>query len=260
MHLDGHQSNHDFRLLTRCNVYAAFLELKLETAHNSHMHRPGWNCNFGHSLGIEIVRFKPTFGAIETIVGVHPSVVWPVSPTVLCRNENPRCYRRPAWIRDMQTHFSHRPRVPSLASHTFALCTSGDRLNQQRCIAATVRNECDLGTVWRPSRICIVVVSIGNGKRVATGRWHHPKLVPRPSQIGCVHNAFAVGRKVRTRLPGCLFVVDLVRFGAWLRFHSPESAGTVDVATIRNEQDFRAVAGPHRTDFVVDLAVVIPRK
>ena len=54
--------------------------------------------------------------------------------------------------------------------------------------------------------------------------------------------------------------MDLVRFGAWLRLHAPESAGTVDMATIGNEQNFRAVAGPHRADFVVNLAVVIARK
>src|SRR5215469_17315053 len=83
VHLDGHQSNHDLRLLTRYHVYASFLELKLEAAHNSHMHRPCWNCNFGHSLGIEIVRLKPTFAAVETIIAVHPSVVWPMRPTVL---------------------------------------------------------------------------------------------------------------------------------------------------------------------------------
>src|SRR5215469_8817895 len=101
MHLDGPQSNRDLRLLTLYHVFAAFLELIFEAAHNSHTHCPGWNRNFGHSSGIEIVRFKPTFAAVETIIGVHPRVVWPVSPTVLCRNENPRCYRRPTGIRDL---------------------------------------------------------------------------------------------------------------------------------------------------------------
>src|SRR5215831_3884213 len=107
MHLDGPQSNRDPRLLIRNNLHVAFLELVLEAAHDSQTHRPGWDRNLGRSPGIEIVRFIGTLGAVKTIIGLHPRVVWRVGSTVLCGNENPRGYGRSLRICDLQAHFSH---------------------------------------------------------------------------------------------------------------------------------------------------------
>jgi hypothetical protein len=54
--------------------------------------------------------------------------------------------------------------------------------------------------------------------------------------------------------------MDLVRFVAGLRLHSPEAASTVNVPPIGNEKDLRPITRPHRADLVVHVAVVIARE
>src|SRR5215472_13587080 len=107
MYLDGPQSNRYFQLFIRHHFQVPFLEPVLEAVHHSHLHPPGWDRDIGRSCGIEIVGFKRTLTAVETVIGIHPRLVRPVSSTVLSRNENSRCYRHPTAVCDMETEFSH---------------------------------------------------------------------------------------------------------------------------------------------------------
>src|SRR5437867_13065355 len=81
--------------------------------------------------------------------------------------------------------------------------------------------------------------------------------MPLLSKVRGVHQAFTIGRKIRTRLPGGFFVMNFVRFGAGLRLHAPESASAVDVAAVGNEENLITIARPDWTDFVIELVVVI---
>src|SRR5947207_11019723 len=81
--------------------------------------------------------------------------------------------------------------------------------------------------------------------------------MPLLAQVGCVHDAFAVRRKVRPGLPGSFFVMDFARLGSRFGFHAPEATGAVNVIAIRNVENLRAVWRPHRVDLVIKLAVVV---
>src|SRR5438876_1179798 len=81
--------------------------------------------------------------------------------------------------------------------------------------------------------------------------------MPLLSKVRRVHQALAIRRKIRPGLPGSFFVMDLVRFGAGLGLHAPESAGAVDVPPVGNEENLITIARPDWTDFVIELAVVI---
>src|SRR5437667_12442454 len=81
--------------------------------------------------------------------------------------------------------------------------------------------------------------------------------MPLLSKVRGVHQAFTIGRKIRTRLPGGFFIMNFMCFGAGLRLHPPESASAVDVAAVGNEENLITIARPDWTDFVIELAVVI---
>src|SRR5207244_12068358 len=81
--------------------------------------------------------------------------------------------------------------------------------------------------------------------------------MPLLSKVRGVHQAFTIGRKIRTRLPGGFFIMNFMCFGAGLRLHPPESASAVDVAAVGNEENLITIARPDWTGFVIELAVVI---
>src|SRR5277367_7102107 len=84
--------------------------------------------------------------------------------------------------------------------------------------------------------------------------------MPLAAEIRSVHNAFPVGRGIRTGLPRGLFVMNLACLRAGLRLHSPEAAGSVDVSAVRNENHLGSVRRPGWADLMIEFAVVEARQ
>src|SRR6266436_8998082 len=120
-----------------------------------------------------------------------------------------------------------------------------------------VTDKGDELSIRRPSRICLVPITIGNWERVATLCRHQPQVLPLTAEIGAVDHARAVWGKIRAGFPAGFFVMNFVRFGAGFRFHQPEAAGAMDVAAVGDEENFLSVARPDGIDFHVVGAVVV---
>src|SRR5581483_7723155 len=148
----------------------------------------------------------------------------------------------------------------SLPRDDFGLCASGNWLHPERSVAAAIGDECDFCAVRRPARINVVESAVGNGESVATLGRYKPELVPLLAEVRAVDEALAIRRKVRPRLPGRLFVVDLVGFCAGFGLHAPEAASAVNVTTVRDENNLCSIGRPSRADLVIKLAVVIARQ
>ena len=163
-------------------------------------------------------------------------------------------------VQHRNAQLAHRLQVVLLFRDELGLRAAGNCLRPQRSVAAAIRNERDPLSIRRPARRYVVEIAIGKRKRIAALGGHHPELVPLLSQIRRVDDALAVGRKIRARLPGGLFVMNLARLGARLRLHPPEAAGAVNVPAVRNEKNFFPVRRPGRADLMIELAVVVARE
>ena len=84
--------------------------------------------------------------------------------------------------------------------------------------------------------------------------------MPCLTEIRCVYDSFAVRRKIRPRLPRSFLIMYFARFSAQFRLHAPETTRPIDVAAVRNENQFRPVRRPGWTDLVIKLTVVIARQ
>ena len=62
------------------------------------------------------------------------------------------------------------------------------------------------------------------------------------------------------RFPAGLFVMNLPGFRSRFGFHPPETAGAIDVALVRDKQNFFSIAGPDGIDLHVVGVVVVARK
>src|ERR1700719_667333 len=91
------------------------------------------------------------------------------------------------------------------------LRAAGNCLRPQRSIAAAIGNESNPLSIRRPAGSDVIEIAIGKGEGVAALRWQHPELVPLLSQIGGVDDTFAVGGKIRARLPGGFLIVNFAR-------------------------------------------------
>jgi hypothetical protein len=122
-----------------------------------------------------------------------------------------------------------------------------------------IRDEGDASTVRRPARIGLIPIAIGDGEGIAARNRHHPQIMPGSPLVRTVDQARTVRRHVGSRLPIGFLVVNLPRVPA-VRGLPPETAGAVDVISIRHVQHIAAVAGPYRIDLVVIRAVVVTRQ
>src|SRR5579884_2586777 len=84
--------------------------------------------------------------------------------------------------------------------------------------------------------------------------------MPLAAEIRAVHDSRPVRRKIWPCFPVGFLVVNFPRCRSWFRLHAPKAARSVNVAAIRDKQDFPSVPRPHRTDFHVVCAVVVARK
>src|SRR5579862_2325317 len=103
-------------------------------------------------------------------------------------------------------------------------------------ISVAIRDERDLLSIWRPTRVDVVERSIRNRKSIPSTRRHQPKRMPLLTEIRRVHHPLPIRRKIRTRLPRRFLVVNLPRLGSGFSLHPPEAPGSVNVSAIGNEK------------------------
>ena len=111
-------------------------------------------------------------------------------------------------IEHRNTQFPHRLRY-AFFGQELRLRAAGNFLRPEGSVAIAIGNESNMLSVRRPARRDIVEVAVRKMKSIAALRRHDPQLMPLLSEIRRVNDALTVGRKVRPRLPGGFFVVDL---------------------------------------------------
>src|SRR5246127_2662645 len=212
------------------------------------------------SCRVKVVSFEGGLAAVEAVVGMHPSVARSIGASVLTGDRDARRSFTAALIKHDDFETSHRHQVLSALDHELVLGTTERLLDPQGGVPAAIRNESDLLAIRRPARIDVVEVSIRKRKRIATLSGHHPQLVPSLADVGRIDNALAVGRESWSCFPGSFFVMNLARLRSRLRLHPPKATGSVEMATIRNVQQFLPIGRPCRADLVIEPAVVITRE
>ena len=77
-----------------------------------------------------------------------------------------------------------------------------ERVDQpQRRVPRSIRDERDAAAVRRPARVGVVVIAVGQRKRITARRRQQPQLLPLPSEIAAVDDPRAVRRDVGPRVP-----------------------------------------------------------
>ena len=163
----------------------------------------------------------------------------------------------PAPINDVDPQPAHCLAVASLLRLDPLSPPARDIDDPQRRVPTLIRDVGDVLAVVGPARGSGVEVTVGDRKGIAAFARHQPQLMPLAAEVGAVDDAPAVGGPVGTGLPRGFFVADLPRHRARPRRHPPESARSVDVAPVRDEEKLTAVRRPRRREIVVPPAVVI---
>src|SRR5881628_3129530 len=163
----------------------------------------------------------------------------------------------PAPINDVDPQPAHCLAVASLLRLDPLSPPARDIDDPQRRVPTLIRDVGDMLAVVGPARGSGVEVTVGDRKGIAAFARHQPQLMPLAAEVGAVDDAPAVGGPVGTGLPRGFFVADLPRHRARPRRHPPESARSVDVAPVRDEEKLTAVRRPRRREIVVPPAVVI---
>ncbi len=205
------QADYQAGILIRRNRHALSLEAIFEPLHDFDVGVPDGQSHFGIARDMKVVRFERPFGADEIVIRVHPGVIGSVCAPVFADYENTRRRRTPGSVQHRDAQFANGLEVMFLFYQDLRLRAARNVLHPQRRIAATIRDKGNTFSIRRPSRRNVVEITIGKRKGVATVGRNHPQLVPLLPQIRRIHDAFAVGRKIRPRFPGGFFIVNLAR-------------------------------------------------
>src|SRR5437588_8973656 len=162
---------------------------------------------------MKIMCFERTFRPYEVVVGVHPRVIRCVRETIRTGDGNTRRCRDTCRIQYVDTEPFRGLQVLPPFGDELNLCPRQDLLSPHRSIPATIRDKSDTLSIRRPARIDVVKISVGKLKGISSLGWHYPELMPRPPEIGRVHNSLAVRREIRPGLPRSLFIMNFARFG-----------------------------------------------
>src|SRR5580704_12843465 len=201
--------------------YGPPLEAKFEALHHLDGYFSRWYIQQNGPVGVKIMRFKGSLRANETVVGMYPRVVGCVGPAIFSSNGNPRRRRVSRGIEHRDRNAAHWLQIMRQKGMYGSDTSARNFLDHQTRVEALVRDERDPGSIRRPARIDRVKTAVkkkceafvvGQRKRISAVCGHRPQLVPLLTQVRCVDDSLAVGRKVWPSLPRCFFVVKLARF------------------------------------------------
>ncbi len=243
----------------RCN-HLHGLKGALKSTHHFQMKLSRRHRNRVIAGSMKIMRLRRPNFSVEAIVRMNPARIRREKASIFGGKRDSGRRGVAVVIGHVQNDGHRRTEETALLRLDSALPGAGQRLQPQLRVFTSIGNERKCLSVRRPAHVGFVPVAVRDGKCVAALRRHDPQLVPLPPKVRAINHARAIRRKIRPRPPICFLVVNFARLRSRLRFHAPEAAGAVNVPFVRNEQNFLAVARPHRTDFHVERAVVIAGK
>ena len=154
-----------------------------------------------------------------------------------------------------------RLQIPPLGDRAADAASPETRVDQpERGVAGAIGDERDRAAVRRPARIGVVVVAVGERKRIAAVDRQQPQLLPLPPEITAVDDARAVGRDVgparATTSPRAAGARGVSAPSTGSRTMSPVPCA---ISRFDTNTQLLAVARPCRVDRVIERAVVVAR-